>query len=139
MAQGRQSGSCRHHKRIVLVDATLPKAEATVETAYQLKGPEWDSLAGAEETALVITAGALTSTPTFTVDTLQESRDGTTWRNVATISGVTINAAGETRYNLAAVHIMAPYVRILIGTVTLSDSAYFATLQVALECVVREP
>jgi hypothetical protein len=91
-------------------------------------------LASASETALVIRVSAETGAAAMTVTDVQESAGGTYYRTVASVTDTAITAVGETRLPVAY-RVMAEYVKVLIGTVTLTGSAYF-TLTVALECTI---
>lgn len=134
MAQGKADSGCKMVKRIVLLDGA-PESEGAVETAYQLTKDERVWLAAASETALVVRVTAEAgSTAAFTVTDVQESAGGTYFRVVENVTDTAIGAVGEYRIPMSK-RIMAEYVKILVGTVTLSSSVYF-TLTIALECTI---
>jgi hypothetical protein len=133
MATGLNDTGCKMVKRIVLVDGVVD-AEADMETARQLTRDERVWLAAASETALVIRVSAETGSAAMTVTDVQESAGGTYYRTVASVTDTAITGVGEVRLPVAY-RVMAEYVKVLIGTVTLSGSAYF-TLTLALECTI---
>jgi len=134
MATGIVASGTRGLKRCVILSAAVPDAENEVEVSYQLPKDMRAWLAAASETCLTIVAGTEVGAATFAVESLVESRDDTNWRTVEDFADVTISAAGEYRINLTK-HVMAEYVKMMIGTVTLSAGAYFP-LEIALECTV---
>ena len=134
MATGQVDSGCGSIKRIVILEDSAATAENQIEVSYQLskKARRW--LASASEVCLTLVAGTEVGAATFDLESLVESRDDTNFRTVENFTDVTVDAAGEFRVNLTK-RIMAEYVKVMVGAVTLTGSAYFP-ITIALECTI---
>ena len=133
MATGIADSGCKMVKRIVILDGT-PITEGAIETAYQLSKVERVWLAAASETAIIVEAGTEVGSAAFTVESIVESNDNTNFRTVENTTDQVVDAAGHFRIAMSK-RIMAEYVKVMVGTVTLSSSAKFP-LVIALECTI---
>lgn len=131
MATGLQSGVVRGIKRIVILEDSAVEAENEVEVSYRLSKDERAWLAGASHVALTVVATE-TGTAAFTLESIVESIGNSDFRTVENFTDLTVDATGEFRVNLSQ-PILAEYVKVLIGTVTLSSGNSF-NLVLALEC-----
>lgn len=134
MSTGIKDSGCKMVKRIVILDAAVPDQESEVEVAYQLPKEARVWLAAASETCIVIEAGTEVGSAAFTVESIVESNDGTNFRTVENTTDQVVDAAGHYRIAMSK-RIMAEYVKLMIGTVTLTGSAYLP-LVIALECTI---
>lgn len=131
MATGIQgTGVVRGIRRIVILEDSAVEAENEVEVSYQLSKDERALLAGAAQVALTFVVTE-TGTAAFAVESIVESIGNTNFRTVENFTDLTIDATGEFRINLSQ-PILAEYVKVLIGTVTLSSGNSF-DIVIALE------
>lgn len=86
-------------RTITLLNAVTVDAEADAEAAYTLTSGDIHALntcmASGGRVFLRILCGTATGSPSFTIDSLSGSIDGTNYRNVQSFAPISITAAGE--------------------------------------------
>ena len=122
--------------RIKILDAVLADSEADVEATYTCNGGDSRALCDLNKGILLLTAGTETGTATFVVDTVQacyDVGDATTWVSIETSISKTVSAAGTQTFTLAGTYGQPHYLKLLISSVTLTGSHYFATFTAELQ------
>ena len=84
---------------ITLLNAITADSEGDVETAYTLTAGDIHALntcmASGGRVLLRVLGGSVTGSPSFTIDSLTGSIDGTNYRSVQSFAPISITAAGE--------------------------------------------
>lgn len=126
-------------RTIYFLNASSPATEAAIETAVALSQGEKAALQAVDadhgRVRLRLLVGSLTGSPSFTIDSLAGSIDGTNYRTVQSFAPISITTAGEKD----GPEITAPlfqYTHLkLLATVSTIGAGNTAPMTFALECI----